>query len=124
MNLHSLTCLIQTTFQDYDPTKDGSGEVVSEEDGSGDDEDGPGTKKKGPKAKKGSKRKQRANEEKLGKRPGGILFVEDDEVLKAEEERKKEFELEKVEKKEEDEKKKLDDLWAGKFLPRICKYPL
>ena len=112
----SSTSLIRTVFQDYDPAKDATGEVVSEEDGSGDDEDGTGTKKK---AKKGSKRKQRANEEKLGKRAGGILFVDDDEDLKAEEEIRKEFELEKVEKKEEDEKKKLDDLWAGNGLPRI-----
>jgi hypothetical protein len=99
-------------FQDYNPTQDGSGEVLSEEEGSGEDEEGTGLKK--PKGQK-NKNKKKPRTEKLGKRTGGLFLEEADTKTEEEEDRKKEFELEKVELKEEEEKKKMDSLWAGEF---------
>jgi hypothetical protein len=101
--------------QDYDPTKEGAGEVVSEEEDSGDNEDGGSEKKSKGKSKKRQKKKQ--TNETLGKRAGGLFIeeTEDDRKKEEEEERKKEFENEKFERKEEEEKKKLDDIWASKL---------
>jgi hypothetical protein len=48
----------------------------------------------------------------LGKRSGGLVAVKGD-VAGEEEDRRKEFESEKLELKAEQEKKKVDDLWAS-----------
>ena len=92
---------------DFDPTKEG-GEVVSEEENSGDDENPDVKSKKQTKKKKNTKNVG-------GGRTGGIFLEVEDDGTKAENEsRRKEFEQEKEDIAKEVQKQKTDDLWAGK----------
>ena len=90
---------------DFDPTKEG-GEVVSEEENSGDDEN--------PDVKSKKQTKKKKNTKNVG-RTGGIFLEDEDDGIKAENEsRRKEFEQEKEDIAKEVQKQKTDDLWAGK----------
>ena len=90
---------------DFDPTQEG-GEIVSEEENSGEDENSEGVKKK----KKGKQKKGKS------RKPGGIFLSDEDaEKERAENEAmRKEFEKEKEEIKAEVDNKKKEDIWAGK----------